>query len=336
MRVLLVGDVGGSKGYHVGDEAMLTANVDWWKARGAQITVSSDDPVSTAATHRVESIPECKLGSWDLKQFDVVHVSGGGNITALFPPEYELRMKLLRRAAESDVVSVATGQTLGPDADLTPMMACRYVGVRDTGASVALAASYGVDARPCVDDAFVLEERPDETGIGGNVVGVTVHRRHCGDLNDTQLLGQFRKALGALGSIPRSFIPHHPSDSRTGEALGMASRGRPLLDRQVKCLTGRLRCCITTRYHGLVFALAHGVPCLGVYQDKHSEIKMTGAFEVLKLGPVICDVRKLSADVVARWLEQSDEQRNAMRGCVSYGAALYEVERKRMTAYLES
>jgi hypothetical protein len=52
----------------------------------------------------------------------------------------------------------------------------------------------------------------------------------------------------------------------------------PLLPaRQLVALARRAGAIISTRYHPIVFGLAGGVPCLAVYQDHYTSVKLTGA-----------------------------------------------------------
>ncbi len=58
-RLVLVGDVGGMETYHVGDEAMLCANIDRLRQlpRPPSCTVVSSDPQWTSRRYGVQAIP---------------------------------------------------------------------------------------------------------------------------------------------------------------------------------------------------------------------------------------------------------------------------------------
>lgn len=57
MKVVLIGDVGGVDGYHLGDEATLDVAIGELRRRGARdITVISGDPANTAARHGVTAL----------------------------------------------------------------------------------------------------------------------------------------------------------------------------------------------------------------------------------------------------------------------------------------
>ncbi len=63
-RFLVIGDVGGEATFHLGDEAMLEANVERLKALypDAQITVASSDPTWSSNAYDVNAVPRVELG----------------------------------------------------------------------------------------------------------------------------------------------------------------------------------------------------------------------------------------------------------------------------------
>jgi polysaccharide pyruvyl transferase WcaK-like protein len=49
------------------------------------------------------------------------------------------------------------------------------------------------------------------------------------------------------------------------------------LPREVRWLTERAVLVVSSRYHGLVFATAAGVPAVGLYSDRYTRVKAEGA-----------------------------------------------------------
>jgi len=148
MRVLMLGDLGGRRSYHAGDEAMFAANVDRLRATDPAMTIDapSRDPESTAA-YGVEAFawPSLEGGAADevarrwsgdflaavdaggtlpegrdrllldrLRACDALVISGGGNLNASWPGHFFLRVALLEAARRLAKRTVVLGQSIGP------------------------------------------------------------------------------------------------------------------------------------------------------------------------------------------------------------------------------
>jgi polysaccharide pyruvyl transferase WcaK-like protein len=184
LRLIVVADVGGPGHYHLGDEAMLEANLHMVRQLlpSIEFTVPSRDPVWTGNRYGVESFhfpqiphshtPESwtrKLaetpdgsGAWAkwlgeeitevLRHSAGLMVSGGGNLCATWPDKVLERVALMEHARELGIPAVMLGQTLGPALSpdqrrllAGPLQSLGWVGVRDES-SVALASALGVSA----------------------------------------------------------------------------------------------------------------------------------------------------------------------------------------------
>jgi polysaccharide pyruvyl transferase WcaK-like protein len=184
MRLFVVADVSGSGNYHLGDEAMLEANLHTLRQifQGIEFTVPSGDPAWTSRRYGVDSVrrPHIPSGhtaeSWTrrmveagnddgrwaewlgdelatgLRQSAGLVVSGGGNLCASWPEQILERVALIEYARELGIPAVMVSQTLGPA--LTPdqhhllarsLTKLAWLGVRDEG-SAALARELGVRA----------------------------------------------------------------------------------------------------------------------------------------------------------------------------------------------
>jgi polysaccharide pyruvyl transferase WcaK-like protein len=206
-RLFVIGDVGGPGHYHLGDEAMLEANLARLRqiVPGIRFTVASADPDWTSKRYGVASLPIPRIPSghspeswtrvignmpgrwadWLGPEIDEslgtaagLLISGGGNLCATWPEKVLERVALLERARELDLPAVIVGQTIGPS--LTrwqrgllsgALQGAAWVGVRD-GESATLASSLGVPAgrlRQHLDDAFFLEPLPVEDRRAGEL-----------------------------------------------------------------------------------------------------------------------------------------------------------------------
>lgn len=185
LRLLVIADVGGAETRHIGDEAMLEANLDAFRARipGVAFTVVSRDPEWTAARYGVDAVApfgfsrdraagaerramlDYLLGEASvppqssilnphsaLAGADALVVSGGGNLSSSWPDLLYERVALLHLAQILEKPAVVLGQTLGPHLEgderevlATALATARLVGVREFPSAV-LAAELGVPA----------------------------------------------------------------------------------------------------------------------------------------------------------------------------------------------
>ena len=181
-RLVVIGDVGGPDHFHLGDEAMLEANLEAFRRRIPEIdfTVLSRDPAWTAQRYSVESLPFptiAKESSPDAFLREAVDasdrhrfwlnwvgedladrmskasglvISGGGNLCESWPEKILERAALLELAQIYGIPAVVLGQTIGPalrpDQQILLRRAfeeVRWIGVRDDS-SAGVAASLGV------------------------------------------------------------------------------------------------------------------------------------------------------------------------------------------------
>jgi polysaccharide pyruvyl transferase WcaK-like protein len=195
-RLFVVADVAGPDDYHLGDEAMLEANLATLRrlAPGLCFTVPSRDPAWTGRRYDVDAIPAATLpadvladpGRWEhelragaalldpetraeLARCDGLVISGGGNLCSTWPEKVLERAALMAHAAAAAMPIVVVGQTVGPTlhgAERAALAAvlphAGWVGVREAE-SQALATALGVPAERVhvqLDDAFFLAPEP--------------------------------------------------------------------------------------------------------------------------------------------------------------------------------
>ncbi len=140
-RIVVLGDVGESSAFHVGDEAMFTALLDTILriAPGEVfVTAMSVDPATTAERYGIAAVgyfgfagqsqaeseallQEILHGSprglspvSALDQADLVVVSGGGNLTSSWPSHIYERVAVARLAKRRGIPLVVLGQSIGP------------------------------------------------------------------------------------------------------------------------------------------------------------------------------------------------------------------------------
>lgn len=335
----LVGDVGAWAGYHVGDEAMLEANVHLLRELdpGAHLTVVSGDPVFTGESLGVSavarlgfdrcttdeeresllaSLSEDPAGSLPpaferlASSTDGLVISGAGNLTSPWPNYIYERLAFCRRAVRVSAKIIVLGQTIGPV--LEPrhremvseiLRLASWVGVREEH-SFALAMELGAPARRLsyqIDDASNLGFESNGTKIellpfpaSEPWIALTFHPM-VDPTKDDPLWNGLAEQLAQVASATGCrlvFIPHAKAVPALGApwsdedaARALAARlpqevfhVLPVLTaREVAVLTGKARMVISSRYHPLVFGLAAGVPCLAVWTDEYTRVKLRGA-----------------------------------------------------------
>lgn len=331
LRLAVVADVAGPDDYHLGDEAMLEANLSTLRQLAPQIrfTVFSRDPAATRARYKVDAIQTPRSqGELFADAIDAIRgasgllVSGGGNLRELWPEKLAARVALIGLARDLHKPVVIVGQTIGPElnpqqtallSDVLPWAA--WLGVRDD-ASGALAETLGVPAARIhrqLDDAFFLESTPvDDSRIGNleidrePLILITLDAALGAPLGHGSLTA-IAAQLDALAESTGGtivFVPHvggdavEPShdDRVTGRAIQRIMRSSiRLLDlwqpAEVKWLTEHAAMVISSRYHPIVFATAACIPSLAIHQDEYTRIKLRGA-----LAPVGMENRCLALD----------------------------------------
>lgn len=297
-----------------------------------------------------------------------VIATGGGYITDAFKGHAERVLDMLRLAQKLGKPTAMLGQGIGPLVDPQLLSLCRetlpgleLISLRERLIGPALLRALGVRADsiwPTGDDALELAvQEPsanDANGLGVNIrqsdyAGVT--EQTTAELGSvfTQLAGQLSAQLVA---VPISWYPHE-SDTLLAARLSMADacgvpasaehQGVPIgltLERVRQC-----RVMVTGSYHAGVFALAHGVPTIGLVKSPYYADKFAGLFHEFGAGTIV-DLRepgcgeKLKQRIPELWAQattMADRLRARARIQVRQSQAAYDrffdiVERRRGSA----
>jgi len=335
-RLLIVADVGGRNARHIGDEAMLEANLDGLRrvAPGAELVVMSRDPEWISEQYGVISVPlfgfpegtaahEERVGLMKrlcdaagsgaeagepldaVRSADAVVVSGGGNLSSTWPHLLAERVALLLTAQRLGKPAVVLGQTIGPNLTREEsallseaLRTARFVGVRELP-SAALALALGVPLSrlwyQCDDAMFVGRDGAiavNAEAAAQPVIAVTIDPQFRSRRSDgfPILAAQLRElALSTGASIV--LVPHE-FGSEAQVALTDMTEARLLADaiglpgieiagdldaRTAARIAANSALVVSSRYHPLVFALAEGTSCIGIFGDEYCRIKLQGA-----------------------------------------------------------
>jgi polysaccharide pyruvyl transferase WcaK-like protein len=300
--LLCMGARGAARAYGVAAVAMPARTPTKWRTRRWR------RPIQTALQWRrlARAVDAC----------DVLVVSGGGNMNSLFGAHLETRLMLVERARRLGKPVVLVSQTLGPfepahrDEVRAALAGADWVGVRDRGSVEEL----GPAARLAPDDAVFLAPAhvPATVALAarrGRLLGLSLHG--IPGMTDARL-GDAADAAGAIAGAAGWKTVLVPHQARRGEGdLLLARRVRerlgaeacevlPVLPaRAVRALAGDLALAVSTRYHGVVFALAAGTPAVALASSPYTERKMVGAFETFGLPPSVVALERVAADLPA-------------------------------------
>ncbi|MEA2568339.1 MAG: hypothetical protein QOI24_340 [Acidobacteriota bacterium] len=268
-RLLLIADIGSEQARHIGDEAMLEANLDSlrrvfpgaaftivardpeWAARryGVDTVSSFDFPRDQAAAAERRSILAALLESSDNRQHatidavasaDAVIVSGGGNLSSSWPDLLYERAALLQLAHRFGKPSVVLGQTIGPHLGederrllVASLAHARFVGVRELP-SAMLAVDLGVRHQRLwyqFDDSMRIDE-PAAVAPDEPTIAVTIdpQLRAAGEALFASLADQLRMLADATGAR-LVLIPH---------AFGGEASGNPSDLTEARLLAGKI------------------------------------------------------------------------------------------------
>jgi len=181
-KILMLGDVGGNNVFHVGDEAMLEANLGLIRRLlpGAEVILVSSTPASTSELYgadasatlgfsnvsadrqeelqRIDALVARALGKGEeipdvfqrLLAANLLVISGGGNLSSTWPEHILERLALVRLARRCGIPIVIVGQTIGPNLEHVDRLlvmeildAATWVGLREAP-SLSLAIELGI------------------------------------------------------------------------------------------------------------------------------------------------------------------------------------------------
>lgn len=194
-RLFIVADIGGAQDFHMGDEAMLEANLQALRNLfpAIEFVATSRDPVWTQHRYAVQALLAPTFAdltlpapNWDtepevrrqtnwllseeivaaLRRADALIVSGGGNLCSTWPSKILERVALIHCARDLGKPAVVLGQTLGPNLTTREsallagaLQRAQLVSVREhSSRELALALQVPAErVRLQYDDAFFLE-----------------------------------------------------------------------------------------------------------------------------------------------------------------------------------
>ncbi len=302
-------------------------------ARGHAALLDSDDP----AWPVIETVADS----------DAVVVTGGGNLTSSFVEHVYERAAL---AALCDVFGtrlIVSSQSLGPvltsrDAELVGgiLASASLVGLREAE-SLALALDLGARADTVfhtIDDASFLAAGSDEViqrlGLTKGKYAVLSFPDYGGVEQPAELAAALKQLIRDVKSVTKLtivLVPHQGAldgvgtshdDAMTARLQGDKIVVAPLLvPAEVATLTAGAGLSISARYHPAVFAVAAGVPAIGVWLDDYTRRKLTGALENFGAGAYAVPVSAVHTGLLRRLVESTWAERAGIRAALVTASA---------------
>ncbi|MDY0891445.1 polysaccharide pyruvyl transferase family protein [Frigoribacterium sp. CFBP9030] len=257
-------------------------------------------PASDTAWQAIEAI----------RASDAFAVAGGGNMASLWPMHVFERSTLAELARRAGKPYVVTGQTIGPvlDGDDRALVAellsgAELVGLRER-ASFELVRTLGVpESRltATIDDASFVGVETDAAAPAAGTAAAAPAAPYCavslsahvGAADRTLFAEAVARLLDRVvdeTGLEVVFLAHWASlraDDERGDSLlhravidrmTRPARVEPTTDTPAAARFAREAALhLTSRYHPAVFAVAAGVPTVGIAVDDYTTVKLTGA-----------------------------------------------------------
>jgi polysaccharide pyruvyl transferase WcaK-like protein len=231
---------------------------------------------------------------------DLVVASGAGLLTDAFARRAGTVLELLDTAVERGATAAMLGQGVGPlsDSELRATASrvlpkIDLIGLREGRSGPAILRSLGVtDERMITTGDEAIEQALDSrTGRSGDGIGVNVRVARYSDVSADALdvVGRVvRRSAERHGvdlvPVPISFYSKERDADAIARMLGTEERLAPEVGTPAAAIgqVGRCRVVVTGSYHAAVFALAQGIPAVGLagsgyYVDKF--LGLAGQFD---------------------------------------------------------
>ncbi len=290
-----------------------------------------------------------------LTEADLLVIAGMGGINDAFPRHAIGLLDEIEVALEAGIPVVAFGQGIGPLSNPELLARAREVlprltliGLREAYASLPLLDSFGVPMERIHvtgDDAIepALELRPRSLGRG---IGINLRLAEYAETG-ADIAGELREPLRlSVQKLDSYLVPVpislHASDSDVEAIKTLLNGWRPQSQAKIEGpedvirLAGDCRVVVTGSYHGGVFALAQGVPVVGLVHSPYYEQKFTGLQKQFPGGCRVIDFRQPGSSgeildaILSAW-ESAEELREPLLEAaarqVELGRAAYRAAR---------
>jgi len=285
---------------------------------------------------------------------DLVIVSGGGDLTDVFARSAAMLLDILCIAIHHSKITTIFGQGIGPIQNRQLLAKAKailpsldLIAIREKRAGLPLLKSLGTTPERIVvtgDDAIELayEARNATFGLA---IGVNLRTAFYSEVHGdylklvgTTLRAAARKYNARLIPVPISRYADQSDPEAIRELLhgyDDFSDGGESLDSPIKVISqiSDCRLVVTGSYHAAVFALAQGIPVVGLVKSAYYNDKFLGLADQFGIGCEVISLddpllsEKLTAGIDAAW-EAAEHVRphllEAARQQIEFGRAAYQ------------
>ncbi len=292
----------------------------WWRQRQDQPLVAG---LASLALRLRDSLRGATGGDAarfeeELRAANLVLVTGMGGINNAFEDSGLAILQVLEGAIRLGVPAAALGQGIGPlttpvlvDQARQVLPQITLLGLREARVGPALVESLGVPGSRVFitgDDAIDLAYRERPAELGANI-GVNLRLASYSGL-DPAVINRLRPILlEATRRLPAALVPvpisQNPADSDLnslrellpGQDLQFAADGS-FFPVDVIRRAGTCRVVVTGSYHAAVFALAQGVPAIGLVASAYYADKFLGLKDQFGVGCTVIALERLEEELL--------------------------------------
>ncbi|MDO8497029.1 MAG: polysaccharide pyruvyl transferase family protein [bacterium] len=238
---------------------------------------------------------------------DVIHFTGGGNLTSLYPSWLYYSLFVISAGRILGKKVVLASQTVGPFKPIDALTfwlivrAAHYVGLRKPlNLQKSLFSRWFPNMKPMLDSAYSYT--PTKRGQSSPIfrIGISIHSwKNFNDDYIVRLATSIMKSISVTEHCEVIYIPHILSSNKDMDDYrlyvkmkqklpknfpfhyGSVSKNREKSVAEVKSLTSSCDLVLTTRYHGVIFALSTDVPVIALSYDSYYTAKHRGALSFI-------------------------------------------------------
>ncbi|MFP5319126.1 MAG: polysaccharide pyruvyl transferase family protein [Acidimicrobiia bacterium] len=309
---------------------------DWLWRRLPQSTRRLARSARLALRDRTGRGSAMRLFANALAEADLIVVSGGGGTADVFPWETRTVLELLELGVAARVPTALMGQAFGPLQDPSlrrhagaVLRHVDLIALREQRASAPLLESLGVPMHRVVttgDDAIAVASPFRTDDAPDAVMGVNLRIAPYSGLDPSLAAEAGRQIAAAAGrhharmvATPVSIHPDEADADVAARAVGTHVEDAGTVDgpEDVLARIARCRIVVTGSYHAAVFALALGIPAVGLALSPYYVDKFSGLAD--QFGPG-CAVVRLDgswpatlADAIDSLWGQAEDLRTPLR-----------------------
>lgn len=248
----------------------------------------------------------------NIKNQNLIHFSGGGNLSSNFRKWLYYCFIVLLVAKLFKIKVILTSQTLGPFNKFDLIIAqfllgqAQLIGIRSKIDNLSIFSQLNISQTKLVsmlDSAYVPQSTSTKTKNKNYFrIGLSLHQWKSTNSKTKHLMKALLKKIKSQYPVRLILIPHHISQNKKGTDIDymksimtppsltskkswakicykFANHHSP--NKLVKAVTAKVDLLITSRYHGLVFALSQNIPTIAINYDQYYKNKNIGILEMI-------------------------------------------------------